>query len=404
LPQEILNTPFGQSLLPLLQILSTSSSNRSIPAFPTYGEPAPERDPSPDAIQLAQAIEEARRDSLKLEERRSTILEKVEKLEKKKAKKQQKLQQESDKVHTEKMADDNEEFAAAAAQALVEQMEKRPPQEPSVVFKDVVDVKKEFENLVGFMIKVGQEEDQMSMAELKQYVIDDEGSWALGDNFLNFVGKWLNDDQPSNDALRVKLLMVLSAAALKDDVILLLHQDRRDHVIMNYAHNIDRLPLSEQEALALFLCNLFENSSTSEWLLYISEWSAPHTTSALSNIRVTTKVAVTALLSESAVLQERGTAIIYNLAIKEVKTVVFDDVATELAMAIMQFFSAEHSEEHIFRCMKGLVRFAYIAHSEVPMLIKMIGPDPTQFRGMSKRIDDLIEPLTDRLRSVRGMD
>ena len=60
---------------------------------------------------------------------------------------------------------------------------------------------------------------------------------------------------------------------------------------------------------------------------------------------------------------------------------VFDDVATELAMAIMQFFSAEHSEEHIFRCMKGLVRFAYIAHSEVPMLIKMIGPDPTQFRG-----------------------
>lgn len=133
-----MDRPFGQSLLPLLQSLSTSSSNRSIPAFPTYSEPAPERDPSPDAIQLAQAIEEARRDSLKLEERRSTILEKVEKLEKKKAKKQQKLQQESDKVHTEKMADDNEEFAAAAAQALVEQMEKRPPQEPSVVFKGII--------------------------------------------------------------------------------------------------------------------------------------------------------------------------------------------------------------------------------------------------------------------------
>jgi len=60
---------------------------------------------------------------------------------------------------------------------------------------------------------------------------------------------------------------------------------------------------------------------------------------------------------------------------------VFDDVATELAMAILQFFSTEHKEEHIFRCMKGLVRFAYIAHSEVPALIKMIGPDPTQFKG-----------------------
>ena len=64
---------------------------------------------------------------------------------------------------------------------------------------------------------------------------------------------------------------------------------------------------------------------------------------------------------------------------------VFDDVATELAMAILQFFSSEHCEEHIFRCMKGLVRFAYIAHSEVPALIKMIGPDPTQFKGLKKK-------------------
>lgn len=70
------------------------------------------------------------------------------------------------------------------------------------------------------------------------------------------------------------------------------------------------------------MCNLFENSSSSEWLLYISEWTAPHTTSPLSNIRVTTKVAVTALLSDNANLQDKGSAIIYNLAIKEVKTVV----------------------------------------------------------------------------------
>lgn len=70
------------------------------------------------------------------------------------------------------------------------------------------------------------------------------------------------------------------------------------------------------------MCNLFENGSSSEWLLYISEWQAPHTTLPLSNIRVTTKVAVTCLLSDNATLQDRGTAILYNLAIKEVKTVV----------------------------------------------------------------------------------
>lgn len=40
------------------------------------------------------------------------------------------------------------------------------------------------------------------------------------------------------------------------------------------------------------MCNLFENTSASEWLLYISEWEYKGV--ALSNIRVTTKVIYTA--------------------------------------------------------------------------------------------------------------
>ncbi|KAI9563602.1 hypothetical protein GHT06_011066 [Daphnia sinensis] len=423
LPTEVLSTPFGQSLQPLLDSLSASSSQGGIPVLPLDldgGRRSVNRAPSPGAVALERAIEDARRDSLKLEERRNTILEKVEKLEKKKAKKQLQQERQSSSSSTsapeKKMADASE---ANSAREGSEEENSKAPREPPIVFKDLIDVRKEYESLAECIAKVGQDDDHQSMAELKQYVIDDEGSWALGDNFLLFIAKWLNDDKPCNDRLRVQLLTVLASAALKDDVILILHQDRRDHVLMNYAHNIDRLPMSEQEALALFMCNLFENGSSSEWLLYISEWTAPHTTLPLSNIRVTTKVAVTALLSDNPLLQDRGSAIIYNLAIKEkmertrdfaelmprgALSKVFDDVATELAMAILQFFSAEHSEEHIFRCMKGLLRFAYIAHSEVPALIKMIGPDPTQFKGMSARIDELVEPLLDRLRSVRGMD
>jgi len=70
----------------------------------------------------------------------------------------------------------------------------------------------------------------------------------------------------------------------------------------------------------LQICNMFENLSSSEWLLYISEWQ--YCNSMISNIRCTTKVAVNSLLSDNAVLQERGSAIIHNLACKEVKTVV----------------------------------------------------------------------------------
>lgn len=68
------------------------------------------------------------------------------------------------------------------------------------------------------------------------------------------------------------------------------------------------------------IVNMFDNLSSSEWLLYISEWNFKNQQT--SNIRVTTKVAVHCLLSEVQVLQERGAAIIHNMACKEVKTVV----------------------------------------------------------------------------------
>lgn len=63
------------------------------------------------------------------------------------------------------------------------------------------------------------------------------------------------DKSLASDA-RVKLLNILSVAALKDDVILLLHQDRREHIIMNYAFDIDRHPPEEQLPLAQFVSKL----------------------------------------------------------------------------------------------------------------------------------------------------
>lgn len=69
---------------------------------------------------------------------------------------------------------------------------------------------------------------------------------------LYWIGKLLSD-QKFPPELRVRLLNVLAVAALKEDIILVLHQDRREHVFMNYAHNFDRLPVDEQKSLALFV-------------------------------------------------------------------------------------------------------------------------------------------------------
>ena len=70
----------------------------------------------------------------------------------------------------------------------------------------------------------------------------------------------------------------------------------------------------------LQIANLFENNSSSEWLLYISEWKQGNLE--LSNLRVTTKVAVNALLGDTPALADYGTAIMHNLGTREVTAVV----------------------------------------------------------------------------------
>ena len=66
--------------------------------------------------------------------------------------------------------------------------------------------------------------------------------------------------------------------------------------------------------------NLFQHNSSAEWCLYISEWASGNWD--LSNIRVTTKVAVNALLGDTPTLVEYGSAIMHNLGTREVKAAV----------------------------------------------------------------------------------
>lgn len=404
LPNEVLNSSLSSGLLSLVSQLENS-------ARPIGEEQSNSiKEQSPDFEQLNTQIEEARYNSFLLEQRRKTLNEKIAKKERKREKKRKKileaggvlppeLREECTMADTEAV---NGQAQLPSDQALAMEEEERREEEakkkardPPVVFKDVIDVKAEFDALVALIDGKLTPEEQRATEELQQYMIGDEGSWALSDGFLDFVGRLLNDNQFPLD-VRVKTFNVLAVAALKDDVILVLHQDRKDHVLMNYAFEIDRLSMQEQESIALFMANMFENLSSSEWLLYISEWTYNNTQT--SNIRVTTKVAVHSLLSDSPVLQDRGSAIIHNLACKEVKTVVFDDVAVELTMALLQYFNSKPAEEQLFRCMKALAKFAQVSTQEVPQLIQMIGPDPKSFKGTSERIDSLIDQISVKLR------
>ncbi|XP_075974000.1 uncharacterized protein LOC142975160 isoform X2 [Anticarsia gemmatalis] len=369
------------------------------------------RQDSPDYLTLNTQIEEARVASQQLDRRRSTLAEKLARKERRKDKKRKKHMRENGDAGADEMAEAVEAASAVAHEELsragpssdslaLEADERRQEElrkrnrDPPIVYTDIDGVS-EFEKLSKALEGVElTPEERQNLDELQQYLVQGEGSWVLGDDFLAFIGRLLNDGGLKSEA-RVLVLRCLAAAALRDDVSLLLHQDRRHHALLNYASAVDALPLAEQQALALFMCNLFENISSSEWLLYISEWE--HNGQPLSNIRATTKVCVHSTLSQDAELRETGTALMHNIATKEVKTVVFDEVCVELAMALLQLLQWAPSEEHLFRATKALARF--VAHSaDVPQLVAMIGPDPQAFRGTSPRVDEQIDLIVKKIK------
>jgi len=225
------------------------------------------------------------------------------------------------------------------------------PKEPPVTFREF-DHMKDFEDLVKTVVNLLNDEEQDRLREMEDWIIKNEGTWVLAEGFINFIAKVLTDKSMPSEG-RIALLKLLAYGTGMDDCVLILHMDRKDHVLMNYAQQIDRLPILEQEAVALFFANLFEHNSSAEWCLYISEWGRD--TMGLSNIRVTTKVAVQALLGDTPTLVEYGSALMHNLGTRE----VFDDVCSELAMAILQFFNGKPSEEQVFRCLKAMKKILH---------------------------------------------
>ncbi|XP_012546039.2 uncharacterized protein LOC101746000 isoform X1 [Bombyx mori] len=377
------------------------------------------RQDSPDYLTLNSQIEQARIQSQELEQRRSTLAEKLARKERKKQKKRKKQIRERGEADGEEIDSDmaeavevplaHEELSRAGPSSEALELEaderrqeeqRKREREPPIVFRDI-DPIAEFEKLADALEGVEMSaEERQSLDELQQYLVQGEGSWVLGDDFLEFMGGLLGAER---EAVRAAAGGCLAAAALRDDVALLLHQDRRQHALLQHAHRIDALSLPDQRAIATFLCNLFEHVSSSEWLLYISEWEAGG--QQLSNIRVTTKVCVHAVLSEDAALRAVGTALMHNISTKErfmvgralrellpkrAKSKVFDEVCVELAMALLQVLSCAPAEEDLYRACGALARLAARC-ADVPPLVALVGPHPAAFRGTSPRVDEQID-------------
>ncbi|XP_054155325.1 uncharacterized protein LOC128953828 [Oppia nitens] len=271
--------------------------------------------------------------------------------------------------------------------------------DPPVLFKDVNGVAA-IKKITELITDLLSNEQQQYLKELSEYLVSESGAWALGDEHLEFIALLLSGgDGKFAPNVALLVLEVLQSAALKDDIVLVLHQDRKDHRLMSYINKIESLTLAEQEEVAKLLCNLCGQPTTFDWLLYISEWIESDGQSS-SNSRTTTKAAVHTLLNDKlTTLQKTGVFLIYNLALKE----LFEDTATELATAVLQFLHGDLPEDQAFMCLTAIIRFIAISYNDVPALVKMLGPDINKFKGFSERVDKLVDELNIKLAALPSL-
>lgn len=124
----------------------------------------------------------------------------------------------------------------------------------------------DFEDLVRDVIDLLTHEEQNRLYEMEMWIMNGEGVWVLDDSFIAFLGRVLHDTATFNSEHRVSFLRLLAYGANQDDFSMILHMDRGKHHIMNYARDFDQLPVLEQEALALFVRNFYNNQN----VLFIS--------------------------------------------------------------------------------------------------------------------------------------
>lgn len=265
--------------------------------------------------------------------------------------------------------------------------------DPPTVFRDV-DGEQVFKMLIELVKDMLSPEQQTLLMEWLEYLSTDSGAWILGEEHMDLVAHLLTQSD-GRFAPNVPLLMLqgLQAAALKEDFVLVLHCDRKDRQLMSYVNRIEAHTLAEQEEIAKLLCNLCSQPSSFDWLMYITEWTDSEGIP-MNNARVTTRAAVHTLLNEElTTLQKTGVSLILNLSLKE----LFDDIATELATAVLQFMHSDLPEDQAFDCLTALVRFIDISTNEVPALAKMLGPDLKKFVGKSERVDTLVAEAERRI-------
>jgi hypothetical protein len=187
-----------------------------------------------------------------------------------------------------------------------------------VSYPKAVDARSEFQLLQRNLSQESQAEFKDVLANFRSYVFNKEGSWSLDAVLIRFIDSVLNESRDSKN--KIRLLRLLATCSVRPDFQVLLSNDRKKMVLLNYAARISVLPADEQTAISLLLCNISSQHLGRSWLLYISKWPTSLADDAETcNAEISTAVARNSVQSYNPALKKYGVGLIFNLSLKDVE-------------------------------------------------------------------------------------
>ncbi|XP_066293345.1 uncharacterized protein [Branchiostoma lanceolatum] len=167
---------------------------------------------------------------------------------------------------------------------------------------------------------------------------------------VRLLGRSLLNETLSQEA-KLPVVQTLQAAVIRPEVQgALLSADTHSPVVV-FLHRFDTVhPLTLQIAATKMLSNICSDQGSHDWLLRSQQ--GPMGGEQVVNQQVVVKATVTGLLSEEADLRKNATVLVYNLCLGQVT----EDSAVELASALLQCLGETVPEPEAFRSLSSLVQ------------------------------------------------
>ncbi|CAH1273009.1 DESI1 [Branchiostoma lanceolatum] len=227
------------------------------------------------------------------------------------------------------------------------------------------------------------EAERKSVEQFCDYLQNQNGM-QFNREVVRILGRCLLNETLSQEA-KLPVVQALQAAVIRPEVQgALLSADTHSPVVV-FLHRFDTLqPLMLQVAATKMLSNICSDQGSHDWLLRTQQ--GPMGGEQVVNQQVVVKATVTGLLSEETDLRKNATVLVYNLCLGQVT----EDSAVELASALLQCLGETVPEPEAFRSLSSLVQLM-TSFTQVSGLAQAIGVDLSPYSTQSDRLKSLCQ-------------